>query len=145
MSAFVLTPRTADEQFDRRPLLRNTGLGMVASLVAVLLIRAIAVSISSVPQTFKPLQAGAVVGLTILGLVAAAASALLINRMSATPLATFRRIVPIALAVSFGPDIALWANGGEARAATVLPLMLMHIIVAAVAYSALTRSANSSS
>jgi hypothetical protein len=116
-------------------------MGMVASIVAVLLIRAIAISISSVPQSFKPLQAGAVVSLTILGLVAAAASALLMNRMSATPLATFQRIVPIALAVSFVPDIALWANGGLARAATVLPLMLMHITVAAIAYSALTHSA----
>ena len=92
-------PRTAVQRFRRAAVARNTALGAVIAVPAVLIVRAIAVSLTSV-SGFQP----------------------------------------VALGLSFLPDIALWIHGGQARAATVIPLMIMHIIVAATAYSMLTHS-----
>ena len=132
-------PHTAVQRFRRAAVVRNTALGAVIAVPAVLIVRAIAVSLTSV-SGFQPLEVGADITLTLLGLIAAAGVALLIEHTASNPGGLFRRIVPTALGLSFLPDIALWIHGGQARAATVIPLMIMHIIVAATAYTAITRS-----
>ena len=61
----------------------------------------------------------------------------------ADPAATFRRVVPVALAVSLIPDVLIWANGayGAATAETVLPLMAMHVAAALTCATLLPRLA----
>lgn len=129
----------ARERFDRRLVARNTAAAAAIAIPLVLIIRATAVSLTTT-HNFSPLQPASEISLTVLGFLAAAATALLLNRLVATPISTFRRIVPFALGLSLIPDLALWASGGQARAATVLPLMLMHACVATAAYIALSRS-----
>ncbi len=132
-------PRTEVQRFRRVAVARNTALGAVIATPAVLTVRGIAVSLTAV-SGFQPLEIGADITLTLLGLVAAAGVALLIEHTASNPGGLFRRIVPAALGLSFLPDIALWIHGGQARAATVIPLMIMHVIVAVTAYTMLTRS-----
>jgi hypothetical protein len=57
------------------------------------------------------------------------------------PLATFRSVGLVALPRSFIPDVAIWltAHYPQTRAATVLPLMAMHVLVATVCLVALPR------
>jgi len=83
----------------------------------------------------SPLHTSSVVLLTIVGVVGAAAACLTLNALVASPLRTFRRIVPFALALSFIPDAAIWASNAydhTARASTVVPLLIMHVAVASI-------------
>ena len=107
----------------------------VASLVATVAIRAITVSIETVPSAFTPLHTSSVVFLTILGVVGATVACLVLNALVASPLATFRRLVPIALTLSFIPDVLIWTSHAyehTARASTVVPLLIMHVAVASI-------------
>ena len=106
-----------------------------ASLVATVAIRAITVSVETVPSAFTPLHTSSVVVLTIFGIVGATAACLVLNALVASPLRTFRRIVPIALTLSFIPDISIWASHSyehTARTSTVVPLLIMHVAVASI-------------
>ena len=106
-----------------------------ASLVATVAIRAITVSVETVPSAFTPLHTSSVVVLTIFGIVGATVACLVLNALVASPLRTFRRIVPIALTLSFIPDISIWAShayGHTARTSTVVPLLIMHVAVASI-------------
>ncbi len=104
----------------------------MSAALAVVVIRAITVSVVTVPVAFKPLNASSVISLTVLGVLAATAACFLLNRASGHPVNTFRRVAPAALLLSFVPDIAIWASHGYAHtasASTVLPLMIMHVAV----------------
>jgi hypothetical protein len=143
------TPSEANSKFAPSSLGVATALTAVASVVAVVLVRAIALNVVTVPTAFTPLsKASTAITLTILGVLAASASCLLLNRFSDRPVDTFRRVAPIALAVSFVPDIAIWAAHAfhhSATASTVLPLMIMHILVAALCLTVLPRLGSASS
>ena len=107
----------------------------VASLVATVAIRAITVSVETVPSAFTPLHTSSVIFLTILGVVGATVACLVLNTLVASPLRSFRRIVPIALTLSFVPDAAIWLSNSyqhTARASTVVPLLIMHVAVASI-------------
>jgi hypothetical protein len=130
------------ERFAGRALLRATGFALVASIAGVLAIRGVTGVLSDVPSAFTPLAPASIVSLTVLGVVAAALFALALNRLSARPATMFRRAVPIAVTVSFVPDVAIWvgnAYSGTAKASTVLPLMLMHLVVAGICLAVLPR------
>jgi uncharacterized protein YacL len=106
-----------------------------ASVVATVAIRAITVSIETVPSAFTPLHTSSVVLLTIFGVVGATVACLVLNALVASPLATFRRVVPIALTLSFIPDVLIWTSHAydhTARASTVVPLLIMHVAVASI-------------
>jgi uncharacterized protein YacL len=121
--------------FSARRLVLAGAVAAVASVVATVAIRAITVSLETVPTAFSPLHTSSVVSLTILGVVGATVACLLLNALVANPLRTFRRVVPFALALSFIPDIAIWAGHSfqhTARASTVVPLLIMHVAVASI-------------
>ena len=85
------------------------------------------------PDRFTPLQPGLVVFMTILGVGLAAGFYALLRSRVDDPAATFRKIVPVAAAISLIPDVMIWANDayeGAAKAETVLPLMAMHVAAA---------------
>ena len=118
---------------ERRSLLRASGVTVVVALSVNIAIWAAATAISDVPDRFTPLQPGSVAFLTIIGVAAAAGVFGLLLSSVPNPTATFRRMVPVALAVSLIPDVLIWttdAYDGAARAETVLPLMAMHVAAA---------------
>ena len=127
--------------FSRRRLIPATGTALAASLVGVLAIRALAVSGTRNTSRFTPLHPASVISLTIIGVLLASATCLWLNRTSPRPIATFRSVALAVLPLSFIPDAAIWltAHYPQTRAATVLPLMAMHILVATVCLVALPR------
>lgn len=134
-------PELPARGFSPRRLIPATGATLAASLVGVLAIRAIAVSGTSNTSRFTPLRPGSVISLTVAGVLLATAICLWLNRTSDRPLARFRSVALAALPLSFIPDAAIWltAHYPQTRAATVLPLMAMHILVATVCLVALPR------
>jgi len=136
-SARELPPRA----FAPRRLILATGAALAASLIGVLAIRALAVSGASNTSRFSPLGPTSVISLTVVAVLLASATCLWLNRTSDRPLATFRSVALAALPISFIPDAAIWltAHYPQTRAATVLPLMAMHVLVAIVCLVALPR------
>ncbi len=136
MSAPAQTNLAADHA-PRRGFLSATAITAVAATGANLAIWALTHALVDVPDRFLPLQAGSVVFLTIIGVLLAAGFLRLLAKRSSRPSETFRRIVPVALAVSLIPDLLIWTSGayqGAAVAQTVLPLMAMHVVAAAAAW-----------
>lgn len=127
--------------FSRRRLLPATALALAGSLAGVLTIRAVAVASTSDTSRFSPLAPGSVISLTVLGVLLAAATCLWLNRVSARPVASFRSVAAAALALSLVPDLIVWLARPfpQTRAATVLPLMAMHVLVAAICLVVLPR------
>jgi hypothetical protein len=127
--------------FSRRRLIPATGTALAASLVGVLAIRALAVSGASNTSRFTPLHPASVISLTIVGVLLASATCLWLDRTSPRPIAIFRSVALAVLPLSFTPDAVIWltAHYPQTRAATVLPLMAMHVLVATVCIVALPR------
>ena len=137
-------PRTGSET-KNRGLLQAAATTAVAATVGNLVIWAIATAAIDVLDRFTPLQPGSVVFMTVLGVALAAVAFKVVAGRSATPVETFRRIVPVALLVSFVPDALIWAADGyegAAEAKTVLPLMAMHVLAGAAVYFLLPFGAN---
>jgi hypothetical protein len=134
-------PELPAREFSPRRLIPGTAVALASSLVAVLALRALAVSGASHTSRFSPLRPASVISLTTVGVLLAAATCLWLNRISNRPLATFRSVAVAALPLSFIPDAAIWltAHYPQTRAATILPLMAMHTIVAVVCLVALPR------
>ena len=133
MSSQPAPAAAATPVVERRGLLRTTAVTAAVALLVNIVIWAAVAAISDVPDRFTPLQPGSVAFLTIIGVAAAAGFfGLLLSRVP-NPTATFRRVVPVALAVSLIPDVLIWATDaydGAAKAETVLPLMAMHVAAA---------------
>jgi hypothetical protein len=131
-------PATA---FSPRRLILATGAALAGSLAGVLGIRALAVSGATHTSRFSPLRPESVISLTIIGVLLASVTCLWLNRVSERPLASFRSVALAVLPLSFIPDAAIWltAHYPQTRAATVLPLMAMHVLVAVVCLIALPR------
>ena len=131
-----------DSRFGTRRLALATAITLAGSVITVLVVRAIAVNVVTVPAAFTPLKLGSVVMLTVLGVLAAAGACRLLNTFSTQPVRTFWRVAPVALVLSFIPDIAIWvghAYSHTATASTVLPLMVMHVAVASLCLTLLPR------
>jgi hypothetical protein len=149
LHASVLSPtahrRSGPDQpavaFSPRRLIPATGVALVASLGGVLAIRALAVAGATHTSGFSPLRPESVISLTVIGVLLAGVTCLWLNRVSGRPLATFRTVALAVLPLSFIPDAAIWltAHYPQTRAATVLPLMAMHVLVAVVCLIALPR------
>lgn len=133
-------PQLPARAFSPRRLIPATGAALAASLAGVLAIRALAASASNTSR-FSPLHPASVISLTIMGVLLAGATCLWLNRTSHRPIATFRSVALVALPLSFIPDAAIWLTGHypQTRAATVLPLMGMHTLVAIVCLVTLPR------
>ena len=139
------TPAPASAGAARGGLLRSAAITAGLALVVNLVIFAIATTIGDVPDRFTPLQPGPVVFMTILGIGLATGFFALLRTRVAQPVATFRRIVPVALVISLIPDVLVWASDaydGAAKAETVLPLMAMHLATAVVVAALLPTNSN---
>jgi uncharacterized protein YacL len=133
-------PSFGATHFASRRLLLAGLVAAVISVIATVAIRAITVSVETIPSAFSPLHTSSVVFLTIVGVIGATVACLTLNAVATQPVAVFRRVVPAALALSFIPDAAIWLSHSyqhTARASTVVPLLVMHIVVAAICLASL--------
>ena len=136
--AYNLDTRTnanvATGRFSSTRLILAGTVALTASLIGALVIRAIATSTAANTSRFTPLHAASVISLTVIGVLLANATCLWLNRASTKPVATFRAVAGVALAISLIPDAVIWSTGAfpQTRAATVLPLVAMHIFVAGI-------------
>ncbi len=96
----------------------------VADAVVALLARAAGAS-----AEFAPLNPSSYLPLTAIGLILGAVGWAVVRRVAGHPAALLRWLVPVAVIVSFVPDLTQFGSpGGSALA--VAALMVMHVVVA---------------
>ncbi|MER5554673.1 DUF6069 family protein [Streptomyces sp. NPDC002793] len=105
---------------------------VVASCLANTLVAVIALA-AGASDNFQPLQPGAYISFTVLGvLIGAAGWALVRRRPNASRLLSI--LVPVVVVVSFVPDLAMLVSDytPDADATGVVALLLMHVVVAVI-------------
>ena len=96
------------EQVALRKLIWVGPLTIVSTVIANLIIRSIAVSIIGVPETFQYVQAPYVIGSTIVFVLVALLSFVLVNRFARRPIQFYRMLAFVVLCISFlSPVMAL--------------------------------------
>lgn len=137
--------RQVRETVDARRIWLAGLVGIVASVAANLVLRALFFAVMPLPVDFPPLQAGAVATVTTIGTLAAAIVYALIVRFSARPVTVFRWVAVVALILSILPNLALVADptaipfpfaGASSMAFGVL--IAFHIVAALVSVAVLT-------
>ena len=112
-------------------LLARTAIAAVAAVVVNVLVRAIAVALFDIPDTFEHIELRAVIVSTLVGVLAAAVVRALIRRDR-----TFIIVAAVALVVSLAAPLSV---SDEGDAAAVGTLMLMHVLTAAIVVLGFTR------
>jgi len=109
----------------------------IANAVIALVARAAGAS-----ADFQPLQLGAYVTFTVLGILLGAVGWAVIRRRSTNPRALLSWLVPTVLVVSFIPDLMMFVSDytPNANTAGIIGLLLMHVAVAAVAVATYRRA-----
>ena len=118
------------------------GVAAPVALVATSLIAVAARGLLDAPPSFQPLTPAAYGTWTVIGTLAGAIGWRLLAARRAGAGRLLTRLVPVVLAVSLIPDLALLANQNAVPGTTtaaVLALMLMHLAVAAIAVPAYRR------
>ncbi len=103
-------------------------------------VAAITVAAGASPD-FVPLQPGAYLFFTVIGIVVASVAWWLISRTSRAA-STMRWLAPAVVLVSLVPDILVGVNDGLPNASwtAVVGLMVMHLVVAGAALLAFSRA-----
>jgi hypothetical protein len=123
-----------------RRLLWVGPLTVVASVVAVLIIRVIAVALLKPPPEFMPLSWGSPIFFSAILVTGAVLIFALLVRFSSNPIRIFQIIAVVFLLLSFIPDIALATSEMPgANWLTALALMSMHVAAWAVSVGLLTK------
>jgi hypothetical protein len=115
-------------------------LTVLVSIVAVLIVRIVAVALLHPPPEFTPLGWDSPIVLTAVFVTSAALVFVLVARLASNAIRTFRIIAAVVLLLSFLPDIAVGRS--QTPGATwpdALALMAMHIAAWAVCVSMLTK------
>lgn len=104
-------------------------LACVVNTLIVLLVRALIYT----PEVFNPFRPA---GFTAIGVVVAVASWLLVRHFLPRPRVVMRWLIPIAVLLSFIPDVVVLLDPADRERITVpvvLVLMSMHVLVALIA------------
>ncbi|MET9994857.1 DUF6069 family protein [Streptomyces mutabilis] len=111
--------------------------GSVLNEIIALLARAAGAS-----EDFQPLQPGAFISFTVIGVLVGAVGWAVIRRRSADPRALLSWLVPTVVVVSLVPDLMMFFSDFQAHAdaAGIIGLMVMHVAVAAAAVFAYQRA-----
>lgn len=125
-------------QLERAPL--AGALTILASVVVVLIIRAIAVGILNPSPRFEPLGVFPPIFDTVVATTIAVVVFVKVAESSSRPLRTWRRIAAVVLVVSFWPDVALarahaFSSGWPEASA----LMGMHVAVCVLCVTLMPR------
>jgi hypothetical protein len=124
---------TSTSPITYRPL---PAIALSAVLVAVIagivnaIVATIAVTLGLDAQASHGLEAFSYVPLTVIGAIAAAIGWHLVNRYAARPRRVLKWLVPLALLLSWTPDIYVAIDAGWPNALT---LMLMHTLTVVIA------------
>jgi len=138
--------KTAQEQVNARRIWFAGLVGVVASVIANLLARAVLFAVLLLSAQFPPLQVGAIAIFTAVGTLMAAVVYALIVRFTRRPVMIFRWVATAALIFSILPNIALIANPATipfpfpgASGLAFGALIVFHVLAALVSVIALTR------
>lgn len=119
-------------------------IAVVAAIAANLIVRALLFAWLDLPAGFPPLQPGAIIFFTIVGVGLGAVVYAMVARRSMQPARTFTWIAITALVVSILPNLGLMLNpaagpfpGGSPLAYGIL--ILFHIIAGFIAIGVITR------
>jgi len=110
------------------------------SLVADLMLATIGRAAFTVPASFDKFAFGTYAVLTVLGVAGAAATWAAVARLSSRPEWLLTRLAALVTALFLIPDFLLLGTPGN-PAGPVAILMLMHLAIAVITYTALTRLA----
>lgn len=115
-------------------------LTIVASVVANVLVRLLAVATLDISPDFEPLSGYVhVIRLTAFGVLGAIIVFALLARFARRPILMFKRIAAVVLVLSFVPTVwLLVASMPGATAVSVGVLMLMHLVAWAISVGMLT-------
>jgi hypothetical protein len=116
-------------------------LGLAAAAVVSIALNtvvALAATALSPNGTSMGLQLVAYAPLTIIGVLAGALGWSLIRRRAVNARATLRKLVPTVTVLSFIPDVLLLVTG-VADVVNMVALLVMHVVVAAVTVTAVSR------
>jgi Family of unknown function (DUF6069) len=116
----------------------RTAIAAVAAVVANVLLRALAVAVFDIPDTFEHIELRAVILSTLVGVIAAGLAYAVIVRRAEDPARTFTIVAVVALVLSLAAPLSL----GFDEAAAVVTLMLMHVLTAAIVVVSFTYSLN---
>lgn len=141
MSLQATAVDTQPTRVDVNRLVKYGFLTVLAAVVANTLIRMIALSVSTVPAGFWPLEWGVVIGSTVLTTVGATIVYGVITHVSHRPNRLFTIVAAVVLVLSFGSFIVPPPVLMDAPISLLATLAVMHVIVAAVSVSVLTRAA----
>lgn len=116
-------------------LLARTAVAAVAAVAVNVLVRAIALAVFDIPDSFEHIELRAVVVSTLFGVVAAALVYAVVRRVADDPARTFTIVALIALVLSLAAPLSL----GFDEAAAVGTLVLMHVLTAAIVIATFSR------
>src|SRR5579862_4720848 len=111
-----------------------------AGLAADLMLATIGRAAFTVPASFGKFAFGTYALLTVLGVAGAAATWAAVARLSSRPKWLLTRLAALVTALFLIPDFLLLGTRGN-PAGPVAILMVMHLAIAAITYTALTRLA----
>ena len=122
------------DQLSTRRLLWAAPVAIVTAMLANTVVRFAAAAALQPDPAFVPLGPATPAVFSLLGVLGAVILLAVIGRFSRRPLWLFRRIVLIALPITWVPDIMLLVSSSfpGANPANVLALMLMHVVAVAV-------------
>ena len=131
-------------RFDLRPSHRQpaaialgvaTVVAVVLCLVADWLLAKFGVAVFPSTKGYEHFQFGDYATLTVLGVLAACVGWPIVTRLCAAPRWLFARLAVLVTAVLLLPDLAIYLQGQPGNA--VFVLVLMHLAIGAITYSAL--------
>lgn len=118
---------------------------IVAAVVANVIVYFVGTALIDVPPGFMPLSSvfNTILFTTVFTAIGVAVLAV-VFRLASRPMRTFWIIAVVALVLSFVPDVALWLNPsampmGTPNTASILLLMLMHVVAFVVFMAVLRR------
>jgi hypothetical protein len=111
-----------------------------ASLVADVALASIGQAAFAVPASFGKFSFGTYALLTVLGVAGATATWAAVTRLSSRPRWLLTRLAALVTALLLIPDFLLLGTPGN-PAGPVVILMLMHLAIAVIAYTALVKIA----
>ena len=135
MSMLNLSKVAQGERVVWRRLLWVAPLAMVAASVANLIVLWTAVALFPSVSQFPMLGTPQVIASTVVYLLLAAVAFAVVGKLSSRPVYHYRIVAVVALLLSFGAPLSAGAGfmpGASADAVTVVTLMLMHVVGAAI-------------
>ncbi|WP_158055831.1 DUF6069 family protein [Halorussus halophilus] len=122
----------------REQLLKRGSVAVVAAMVAVAVVRTVAVSLG-VPETADPMQLDPILTSSVVGAVGATVVYGVLTRVASRPNRTFVVIAGLVLLVSLVPVVTVAPGLPGVTGAVLVTLAAMHLAVAAVSVLILTR------